>query len=146
MSKGPKWYRLELEDGTVVAKRVEMASSIGQRALGLMLQPRLPKGNGVCIKPCKSVHTILMRFPIDVIFVDKEGNVLRILNSLKPWRMPRPVWRSAAVIELPAGTLAKKGVTEDAVLKLVRLRRKPTRPLANDQDGAKSVAGEELAH
>ena len=60
-----------------------------------------------------------MRFPIDAVFVDADGRVLRIYAGLKPWRVTRIVRRSKAVVELPAGGLATSGVTRGDIVKLV---------------------------
>ena len=59
-----------------------------------------------------------MRIPLDAVFVDKEGRVVRIYAELKPWRMTLPVRNAKACIELPAGTMAKAGVQLGGVLTL----------------------------
>jgi uncharacterized membrane protein (UPF0127 family) len=53
-----------------------------------------------------AIHTCFMRFPIDVAFLDGEGNVLYLIHRLGPWRASRMVWRARAVLELPPGILA----------------------------------------
>jgi len=89
------------------------------RFMGLMGRPALPEGHALYIRPCNSIHMFFMRFPIDAVFVDADGRVMRIYADLKPWRVTRIVRRSKAVVELPAGALAAAGVTLGDALKLV---------------------------
>jgi uncharacterized membrane protein (UPF0127 family) len=119
MDDSKEVYRLELADGTLVADYVVPATSTWARFCGLMFRRELPEGHGICIRPCNSIHMFFMRFAIDVAFVDRNGNVVHVLNTIKPWRMSRMVFKSAAAIELPAGTLAAKGVTKGAKLEMV---------------------------
>ena len=58
------------------------------------------------IAPSNAIHTFFMRFPIDVAFVTRDGRVVKICSSVKPWRMAAS-FRAYAVVELPAGTLAR---------------------------------------
>ena len=67
------------------------------------------------IAPCNSIHTFFMRFPIDAAFVDRQGVVLKASTELVPWRIALSL-RAFAVIELPAGTLARFGMTAGATL------------------------------
>jgi uncharacterized membrane protein (UPF0127 family) len=56
-----------------------------------------------------------MRFPIDVVHVDREGRVVKVTPHLRPWRVDAS-WRGFAVIELPAGTASRLGLQEGDVL------------------------------
>ena len=78
----------------------------------------LPAGQGLCIRPCSSIHMFFMRFPIDAVFVDGDGMVLRIYAAIRPWRMTGIVRKAKACLELPAGTCAEKGVAVGDVLTL----------------------------
>jgi len=76
---------------------------------GLLGRRRLEDGEGILLRPASSVHTWFMLFPIDVVFLDRDLSVLRVLPQLGPWRA---VWRrgAAAVLELAAGECAARGV------------------------------------
>jgi uncharacterized membrane protein (UPF0127 family) len=76
------------------------------RFLGLMGRSRLEHGHGLLIKPCSSIHTFFMRFPIDVVFVDRQARVVKVAQRVKPWRLLLGGKGAHAVIELPAGALA----------------------------------------
>jgi uncharacterized membrane protein (UPF0127 family) len=72
--------------GLVIAPRVTVARSIWSRFWGLMGRSGLDEGAGLHIVPCSSIHMFFMRFPIDVIFIDKSLAVTKVVHGIKPWR------------------------------------------------------------
>lgn len=100
--------RLTKQDGTVVAQPLEVARSFFARGLGLMGRSRLPENGGLLIHGCNGIHMMFMRFPIDAVFVDKKGVVVKTYERLLPWIGMVPfVWRADKVAELPAGTIRR---------------------------------------
>ncbi len=112
-------FRLETADGRVVAERVSVAGNVLSRFLGLMFRRELPQGHGLALRPCNSIHMFFMRFPLDVLFVDGEGRVVRVLDSIRPWRASSLVRGAKAAIELPAGTAARAALAPGMVVRLV---------------------------
>ena len=112
-------FRLETDGGAVVADRVTVADSFWSRFVGLMGRRELPEGEGLCIQRCNSIHMFFMRIPLDVAFVDREGNVLHALHTIRPWRASKVVRGAKAALELPAGTLRSHGIDRGSVLRLV---------------------------
>ena len=105
-----KEFRLETGDGRTVCERCARAESPFSRMRGLLGRKSLAPDEGILLRPAGSVHTAFMRFAIDVVFVDREGEVLRIAEALPPWRTASA--RGAkAVIELAAGAAAAAGLT-----------------------------------
>jgi uncharacterized membrane protein (UPF0127 family) len=90
--------------GAVVAQDVEIADTRATRRRGLLGRDGLAAGSALVITPCFAVHTACMRFAIDVVFVDREGFVVRVVTDLGPWRIAA-AWGAHSVIELPAGTV-----------------------------------------
>ena len=90
----------------LIANNVRLASSWSTRLIGLLSYSNLSEGEGLWIKPCKSIHTIGMRFNIDVIFLDRSLVIKKIINTVKPFRICRATKTSTSVVELPAGTLS----------------------------------------
>jgi uncharacterized membrane protein (UPF0127 family) len=88
-----------MRDGAVLAT-AEVAGGRRERAKGLLGRDSVE--GAVVLRPCRQVHTLGMRFPLDVAFCSSEGVVLRAV-TLAPWRLSRPVWRSAFVVEAAAG-------------------------------------------
>jgi len=93
--------------GTTLATEASRATGVFERMKGLLGRASLAEGEALQIDPCNSIHTFFMRFPIDVLFVDKEGLVLRAFSAIRPWRLTRVYFQAKSVIELPAGTLEK---------------------------------------
>ena len=103
--------RLTKADGTVVADPLEIASNLVARGLGLMGRSRLPENAGLLIHDCNGIHMMFMRFPIDAVFVDKRGVVVKTYRRLRPWIGLVPlVWRANKVAELPAGAVDRHGI------------------------------------
>jgi uncharacterized protein len=110
MASTQRSFRLATSAGTTVAGDVAVADNPWRRFMGLMGRRDLPEGAGLYLRPCSSIHMFFMRIPVDAVFVDKDGVVVRIYASLRPWRITRVVRKAKACIELPAGTLAAAGV------------------------------------
>lgn len=88
-----------------IALNAKIAKGFLQRLRGLIGRKKLEEGEALWIKPCNSIHTIGMRFAIDVIFLDKDNNIIAIKKNLKPNRLTRIYLRASSVLELPAGTI-----------------------------------------
>ena len=97
---------LEAGSGRVVAENLERADSSWSRFVGLMGRPGLEAGRGLWLEPCNSIHMFFMRFPIDVLFLDRQRRVKKVMLGLKPWRVSPIVFGARTVVELPAGTLS----------------------------------------
>jgi len=95
-------FRLETGEGRTVCERCARAESPFQRMRGLLGRRALDPGEGILLRPAGSIHTAFMRFAIDVVFVDGEGTVVRVVDSIPPWRAAGAKG-AKAVVELPAG-------------------------------------------
>ncbi len=95
--------------GTVLAHSAQVADNIVTRFLGLQGRAKLDEGHGMVIRPCSGIHTMFMRFPIDVLYVNKEDRVVHVEAAIPPWRVGRVMRASRYVVELPAGTAARTG-------------------------------------
>jgi uncharacterized membrane protein (UPF0127 family) len=112
-------YRVETESGSLVAEHVEVADTIWSRFVGLMFRRELPPGHGLVIRPCNSIHMFFMRFALDVVFIDGDGRVVRVLDSIRPWRASSLVRGAKAAIELPAGTAGRAALAPGTVVRMV---------------------------
>lgn len=91
-----------------IANRVRLASTGATRRKGLLGLSQLDANSGLWIVPCEAVHTFWMRFPIDTVFLDRQGRVRKIRAQLKPWRLAMHL-PAHSVLELAAGVLEKSG-------------------------------------
>jgi uncharacterized membrane protein (UPF0127 family) len=89
---------------TVTIGGLEVAVAVGLRArlLGLSRLDREAAGPGLLIPRCASVHTFGMRFPLDLVFLDRRGRVLGTRRDVPPRRLIWAQTGAAAVLELPA--------------------------------------------
>ena len=110
------WVLEDTTAGAVLASSVEAAVDSTSRRRGLLGRTGLGDA-ALVIAPCNAVHTLFMRFPIDVVFVDRTGRVLRIAASVPAWRMTAS-WSAFATIELAAGTVARIGTAAGHTLAL----------------------------
>jgi uncharacterized membrane protein (UPF0127 family) len=92
---------------TLLVENLEIADNLWTRFLGLMGRQNLPEGQGLWIEPCADIHSCFMRFLFDAVFVDKNGTVLHLVESMPAWRCSKWVKGGRSVLELPAGTIAK---------------------------------------
>ncbi len=90
--------------------KIVKAQGFVARLIGWLGRRRACPDEALWLVPCRGVHTLGMRFPIDLVFLDRGGRVLRIDESVKPWRCR---WHGQAhsVVELKAGGAAARGVT-----------------------------------
>jgi len=89
---------------TVLATRLEVADSGPKRNKGLLGRDGLVPGEGLWIVPCESVHTFFMRFPIDLVYLDRKNTIRKVRSAVGPWRLSA-CFSAHSVIELPAGTI-----------------------------------------
>ena len=87
-----------------IIPRVARTSNILERMKGLLGSPPLDLGEGLLIKPCSSVHTFAMQYPIDLIFMDKKWKIIKTVAKLKPWRIAAAP-SANMVLELCEGSL-----------------------------------------
>ena len=104
-------------DGAVVCERCEIPETAFGRMRGLLGRNGLVPENGMLIDRAPSVHMFFMRFPIDVVFLDRDWKVLSVRHELRPWRVAG-ARRAVAALELPAGAAAAAGIEEGDVLAL----------------------------
>jgi uncharacterized protein len=92
----------------IVARTLLTAFDSASRRQGLLGRDSLPDGSALIIAPSSAIHTFSMRFAIDVMFVSKNGRVLKVRSNVGPRRIAA-AWRAFAVVELPAGAIERSG-------------------------------------
>ncbi|MEH7346313.1 DUF192 domain-containing protein [Bacillus sp. JJ1532] len=89
---------------------IKLANNFWKRLKGLLFYKKPITEEGLLITPCNSVHMFFMRFPIDVVFLDRKNQVVKVVSELKPWRMIPPVHSAHSTLELPVGTIANSNI------------------------------------
>ena len=93
--------------GTILGERIDVAESSLSRMVGLLGKSSLAPATGLLIMPSQAVHSVGMRFPIDVLFLDRHWKVVHAQPSLVPYRITGVHWKARCVLELPSGSIAE---------------------------------------
>lgn len=94
----------------VVLENVKLANSFLEKLKGLMGRKKLNKSEGLMLLSCNSIHTCFMRFPIDVVFLNMDHEVIAMKEGVKPWRMVNFVKKAYITVEMAEGTIVYKKV------------------------------------
>lgn len=92
---------------SVLGDRIGVAGTSLRRLIGLLGRRSLGPGTGLLIIPSQAIHTVAMRFPIDVVFVDGHWRVIHLRPAMAPFRMTGFHWKARCVLELPSGVIAQ---------------------------------------
>lgn len=91
-------------NGNVISENVWLADTFWSRLIGFMFSRRPVDGTGILFET-NSIHTCFMRFDLDVVFLNANNMVVKIIRNMKPWRMTRFYFKAKKVVELPSGLL-----------------------------------------
>lgn len=106
--------------GAVLAESTVVANTSSKRRQGLLGRDSFEPGSGLWIVPCESVHSFGMRFPIDVVYLDRKRKVRKVREHMIPGRISADLL-SHSVLELPAGTIARTRTQPGDQLEIERL-------------------------
>jgi uncharacterized protein len=97
---------------------INMADSSFKRLKGLMFRKGKLVDEGLWIIPCNSIHMCFMNFEIDAVFLNREGQIVKMIEKLKPWQFVKPIKNAYSVVELPAGEVSKLGLKKGEIIML----------------------------
>ncbi len=101
-----------------IADRATAARTFHERLRGLMFRPCLAPGEALVLVGDNSIHTFFMRFPIDVLYLDCDGRVLRLEEAMPPWRVGPVVGGCRFIVELPPGVIRATGTAVGDIIAL----------------------------
>ncbi len=104
-----KHYIISKKDGTSVSLKAKAADNFLLRMLGLMFRKGMHEQEAIIFYKAPSIHTFFMRFAFDLVFLDKNGRVVRICPSIKPWKLIF-CYQSAITIEFSPGTVIRSSL------------------------------------
>lgn len=99
-----KRYLIECND-IKICNNAKVANSFSSRLVGLMFKERMDDFDGLLITQCNSIHTFFMKYDLDLIFLNKDHEVVKVIEYMKPWRMSLMYFSATQVLEVVAGTL-----------------------------------------
>jgi len=109
-----------LTKGNVIASRLDVADTFDTRRRGLLGRTSLQPGEGMRLIPCRSVHTMGMKFAIDIVFLDKDLRVAAVRPNVEPGCWAASCLKAHSTLELPAGTIAAKRIEVGDTLQVAR--------------------------
>lgn len=112
--------------GTGLASEARWARRPWERMRGLLGRGSLPEGQALIFPRAGAVHTCFMRFAIDVVFLDRDGGVLKATSNLAPFRFTA-ARRAQTCLELPAGTVERSGTQAGDHITFQEVRHDPVR-------------------
>jgi uncharacterized membrane protein (UPF0127 family) len=132
---------------TFVATQATVADSYFSRLIGLLGKTRrwAQLGKGLWIVPSRGVHTIGMLFPIDLIFLSKQKEVVHIEEYVRPFRISRVLLKATSVLELPPHTIYRSRTQVGDRLEIARMNKKSAREMAPRPAECESLVREEKA-
>jgi uncharacterized membrane protein (UPF0127 family) len=104
----PNAPRLRIENASRsvrLAEDARLANRYWSRLVGLLSRSHLSAGEGLVLAPGNAIHTLFMRMAIDVIFVDKDGEVVKTAVNVRPFRVVLCPLRTRYTVELPVGVI-----------------------------------------
>ena len=107
--------------------QAETACTFWQRFRGLMLRSPLPPGHALLLAPCASVHMCWMRFALDIVYLDKDWKILKIVPGLRPWLGLSACPGAWGVLEMTAGEAERLGLAPGQILHSINNRQESGR-------------------
>ena len=104
----------------VLAEACDVADTSSKRRVGLLKHSKLDPGEGLWIKPCESVHTFFMKFPIDLVYLDRAQKVRKVRRAVPAWRLSACL-TAYSILELPAGTIERTGTAAGDIVTIEKL-------------------------
>lgn len=101
-----------------MAENLVLANTAIKRFLGLMGRKSLAPNEALWLRPCSSIHTFWMRFAIDVIYLDRQLQVIKLIENLRPFRLTFPAKHTASVIEMSANSISQHNLRVGDILRV----------------------------
>ena len=106
--------------GQLLAESVVLANTFFTRLRGLIGRRRLAPAEALWLRPCNGVHTWWMHYAIDVIFLDRELRIVKLVENMRPFRLTAPHRASRSVLEMSAHTISQVQLKVGDQLEIVR--------------------------
>lgn len=96
--------------GKIDLMKISRADNILSKGIGLIGWKDFGGKNGLLLTNTNSIHTFFVRFPLDLVFLDKNMKVIKLVKNLKPFRISPIVWKAQHVLEMPSGSIEKYSI------------------------------------
>lgn len=86
---------------------IAQAKNLWEKTVGVIGWKDFGNKNGLLLTGTSSIHTFFVRFPLDLVFLDKKNEVIEVIKSLKPFRISPIVWKASSCLEMPTGSIER---------------------------------------
>jgi len=107
-------------NNTIISENVMIANTFFKRLKGLMFSKELPEEKSLHIVPCNEIHTFNMKYSIDVLYLDKNNNIVAINEEMKPGKIGKRVKKAVSVVELPSGKVKRAGIEVGQTVEVIK--------------------------
>ena len=114
------WYTTIIDD-KIIANNIKIADNFFKRLVGLLNRDKLDSDEGLLLKKCNQIHTIGMKFNIDALFLNEEGEIVYIEKNMEAGKISKYVKNACQVLELIAGTTDKYNIRIHEVVEFALL-------------------------
>lgn len=119
--------------GQLLAEKVVLANTFLTRLRGLIARSRLAPTEALWLRPCNGVHTWWMHYAIDVIFLDRDLRIVKLVENMRPFRLTAPHREARSVLEMAARSISHAQLKIGDQLELVREATNKATPNANSK-------------
>ena len=105
-------------NGNSLPVQINVCDTYLSRLRGLMFTKQLDRNKGIYIVPCNGIHMYFMNYAIDVIFIDKDGKVVKTYCNVKQWKLIPYVKRAYGCIEVSVGVIETYSIQEDMIIEI----------------------------
>lgn len=106
------------KNGIIITENCQVADSFFTRFKGLMFRRSIPEDYALHITPCNQVHMLNMRFPIDVIYLDASGRVVKIDENVQPGKICKTVKNAKSVIEVTSFYSSENNIRQGDIIEV----------------------------
>jgi uncharacterized membrane protein (UPF0127 family) len=104
------------KSGQILGQRIKLANTFCSRLSGFMFRESIEPYDGLFLVRNNSVHNCFVRFSLDIVFINKDNEIVKIIRNFHPWRFSRIYFRARHTIEFSAGTISDSIVVGDKLI------------------------------
>ncbi len=104
------------KSGQILGRKIKKANTFGSRLLGFMFKKSIEPYDGLFLAWNNSVHNCFVQFSLDIIFINKNNEIVKIIRNFRPWRFSRIYFRARHTIEFISGTIPDSIVVGDKLV------------------------------
>ncbi|GIW21844.1 MAG: hypothetical protein KatS3mg068_0851 [Candidatus Sericytochromatia bacterium] len=115
---------INTRNNKVIGSNIILGNTLLLRLIGLIGKKELKEDEGILLTPCNSIHMMFMKIPLDIIFLDSENKIIKVIENIKPWKISPIVLKAKSVLELPINSIKKNDLQINDKLDIIKINDK----------------------